>query len=252
MTSQATVQLIIVILFYLDDTINTNISIRLTGSSNSNEGRVEVFFNGEWGTVCDDFWGLTDDNVVCAQLGFARALSAPRFAHFGQGTGRIWMNSVECLGFENNLWDCSFDGWGSHNCRHSEDASVICEDSNAPPSTSLAVRIVGGNKEYEGRVEIYNENYNGWGTICSQNWDRNDADVVCRQLGYDGSLRIQSYGPGSGPVYLSNLQCIGNEHTLFDCSNDGWNMVAGSCLDHSLDAGVICNSKWHINHTVNN
>ena len=209
-----------------------------------------MFFNGEWGTVCGDSWGLTDANVVCTQLGFIRALATPRSTQFGEGSGRIWMDDVQCFGSESKLWDCSFNGWGQHNCFHYEDAAVICEDLTTAPDTPFAIRIVGGTRQYEGRVEIYNKNFNGWGTICNQNWDRNDADVVCRQLGYDGSLELQSYGPGTGPVHLTNVRCEGTEPTLVDCTNDGWNTVSGGCLDHSLDAGVVCNSKRCTNHDL--
>ena len=50
--------------------------IRLVdGNSSANDrGRVEVFFNGTWGTVCDDWWSLLDATVVCRQLGFSRAM----------------------------------------------------------------------------------------------------------------------------------------------------------------------------------
>ena len=76
------------------------ITTRLAGGSSYNEGRVEVNYNDEWGTVCDDGWDDTDAGVVCRQLGFGSSGTAIGSADFGQGSGSIWLDSVTCTGNE--------------------------------------------------------------------------------------------------------------------------------------------------------
>ena len=100
--------------------------MRLVGGSTSSEGRVELFYQGAWGTVCDDGWDLNDATVVCKQLGFSSASAAPHEAQYGQGTGDIILDNVSCSGTEERIFDCSHNGYRSHNCSHGEDASVVC------------------------------------------------------------------------------------------------------------------------------
>ena len=44
--------------------------IRLQGGIDSNQGRVEVYCNGEWGTICNNGFGSTDAQTICKQLGY--------------------------------------------------------------------------------------------------------------------------------------------------------------------------------------
>lgn len=112
----------------LDDTTVTSepFPIRLVDGTNSSEGRVEVFYNNTWGTVCDDSWNIDDANVVCRQLGYDSATAALSNAYFGQGTGPILLDDVTCFGSEYSLDECLKSDWYVHNCRHYEDAGVRC------------------------------------------------------------------------------------------------------------------------------
>ncbi|XP_022797968.1 antigen WC1.1-like [Stylophora pistillata] len=104
---------------------NEDAPIRLTGGG-ANYGRVEVYYNGTWGTVCDDHWTINEANVVCRQLGFSGASQAKCCAEYGQGSDPIWMDDVYCQGGEAKLSHCTFLGWKIENCRHTEDAGVAC------------------------------------------------------------------------------------------------------------------------------
>uniref|UniRef100_A0A8C9TKF8 Macrophage receptor with collagenous structure n=1 Tax=Scleropages formosus TaxID=113540 RepID=A0A8C9TKF8_SCLFO len=95
--------------------------VRIAGGGS--RGRVEVFHQGEWGTVCDDSFDVTDGGVICRMLGFQRATSV--FTSTA-GTGRIWLDDLKCTGQERSIFECPHRGLGVQDCSHSEDAGVAC------------------------------------------------------------------------------------------------------------------------------
>lgn len=186
------------------------------GGSNSLEGRVELCYDGVWGTVCDELWGSEEVAVTCRQLGYSGSgikmidifnqkphcycilYAGGRSATFGQGNGPILLTNVTCNGLEGALLECSNTRLHSQvpNCSHRQDAGVVCIASILLLTLDLSkatwihsvgcnegeVRLVGGTSRREGRVEICFSNE--WGTVCDRMWDTTDARVVCRQLGY--------------------------------------------------------------------
>ncbi|XP_046504580.1 macrophage scavenger receptor types I and II [Equus quagga] len=101
-------------------------TVRLVGGSGPHEGRVEVFHNGQWGTVCDDRWELRVGQVICRSLGYQNVQNVHKGAYFGQGTGPIWLNEVFCFGRESSIEECKIKQWGVRVCSHAEDAGVTC------------------------------------------------------------------------------------------------------------------------------
>ena len=110
-------------------------AVRLAGGSSEAEGRVEVYINGEWGTVCGFYsWDPLDGKVVCRQLGYKgvnHTYSGTSQHNFGQGTGLSWLRSLRCTGNEANLLQCPHRGIGS-GCHHYYDVGVVCTNGDLP------------------------------------------------------------------------------------------------------------------------
>lgn len=113
---------------------------------------------------------------------------------------------------------------------------TACTDGN--------ITLRDGVVSNEGRVEIC---FGGkWGTICDDRWGKEEAIVVCRQLGFmddiQNSLPVSQgfFGFGINPIHLDEVNCSGTEASLANCQNPG--VGTHNCLHHE-DAGVICISK---------
>ena len=106
-------------------TLLSAIPIRLADGHNFYSGRVEIYRNGVWGTVCDDNWTNTNAQVVCQQLGFGSSSASVDF-DVPAGTGPILMDDVNCISGQTNLLACSHNGFGNHDCGHTEDVGVTC------------------------------------------------------------------------------------------------------------------------------
>ncbi|XP_071835447.1 scavenger receptor cysteine-rich domain superfamily protein-like isoform X1 [Apostichopus japonicus] len=207
--------------------------VRLVNGQNPAEGRVEVYYQGEWGTVCDDGWDMSEANVVCRQLGFSSANTTHCCAFFGHGEGQIMLDDLGCRGDESDLGSCNHRGWSTHNCAHTEDASVTCNGK---------IRLVDGADPFEGRVELYQNN--GWGTICNLGWDMKDATVVCRLMGYPSANSTTAppvFGEGNGSVVVKDVACLGTEDDITDCPQTFNDTCNGMGTDPDVGAaGVRC------------
>ncbi|MEL6180397.1 MAG: kelch repeat-containing protein, partial [Myxococcota bacterium] len=100
--------------------------IRLVGGDDAFSGRLEVFANGQWGTVCDDSWGSVDSRVACTQYLGAPATGTFTNRNTAPSSTPIWLDNVTCTGNETRLLSCPNPGIGVHNCAHSEDVHLVC------------------------------------------------------------------------------------------------------------------------------
>lgn len=225
----------------LDDIgINCTEAVRLVNGSHSGEGRLEVFHNNTWGTVCDDNFRIHDARVVCRALGFDSLKDEPVVVGadvFGQGGGQVLLDDVMCTGSELRLDQCRHDGWGHSDCGHDEDVGIVC--THRP-----LVRLVNGTdrnstQPRSGRLEVYGAG--GWGSVCDNDFDVNDARVACSMLGFYSDdpavLGEAFFGEGVRVVLMSDVKCTGKETSIYDCPRKSHSQH--DCT-HGQDVGIVC------------
>ncbi|XP_072526522.1 neurotrypsin [Salminus brasiliensis] len=211
-------------------------SVRLQGGRSKLDGTVEVYLNGVWGTICSNDWDDKDATVVCRQLGQSYKARARVSSLVRMPVSIVHWRTVGCRGDEGDLLQCPRSVWNGGECANRQAAAVTCTPVEA--TVFVPVRLSGGASVYEGRVEVYHAGQ--WGTVCDDQWDDNDAEVVCRQLGLGGTARawVRAYfGSGVGRVLLDEVSCTGNELAIEQCPKSAWG--EHNC-DHTEDAGVSC------------
>ncbi|XP_030057673.1 lysyl oxidase homolog 2 [Microcaecilia unicolor] len=220
------------------------IYLRLSGEKRKhNEGRVEVYYNEEWGTVCDDDFSIHAAHVVCRELGYMEALSWFPSSKYGKGEGRIWLDNVNCNGKEETLAACTSNGWGISDCKHTEDVGVVCSGKRIPGfklDKSLINHIEQLNIQIEdirirpvlsahrkripvteGYVEVKDEG--SWKQICNIGWTPTDSRVVCGMFGFPNERKYNNrvYKMLSQRRKLKywpySVNCTGNEAHVSSC-----------------------------------
>ena len=137
--------------------------LRLRGGASHNEGRLEVYHNDEWGTVCDDFFGRIDAKVACKQMGYTGAETVLTDVAVALGR-RFWLDDVDCVGDEAKLTECFYNSnvrtsppWGIANCIPAEQVGVRCTASTSANSVEfnknhLTIQEEGGGSRYTVRL----------------------------------------------------------------------------------------------------
>ncbi|CAI5691383.1 unnamed protein product [Oreochromis niloticus] len=209
--------------------------VRLAGGTDRCAGRVEVWKNRQWGTVCDDDWDLNDAHVVCAQLGCGYALNVTGQAGlFPPGKGPIYLDDLNCTGKEENLWSCPATQEEDQDCGHKEDAGVVCSEMRG-------LRLTGGMDRCSGKLEVHRNG--SWWMVCDNCWDEHLASVVCSMLGCGD--KVEQYSRFNPPLTHNNgtlfyYNCKSRNHSLWECKE--YINHPFLCKD-SKASGVICNGS---------
>ncbi|XP_043860833.1 CD5 antigen-like [Dromiciops gliroides] len=188
--------------------------VRLVGGNGRCNGRVELWKNERWGTVCDDHWEIKTVDLVCQELQCGPAVEARAgrlYSPKAQKDQLIW--NLMCKGTEDTLAECEEDIVECDD--HDEDAGAICEE----PINLEDFRLVDGPHHCIGRVEV--KYADKWGTVCNEGWTLRDAKVLCRELGCGRAILTKGScnknQQGTGDIWPGRMECQGSEASLKDC-----------------------------------
>ncbi|KAL6460131.1 hypothetical protein MHYP_G00318900 [Metynnis hypsauchen] len=200
--------------------------VRLVGGSRCS-GRVEVLHGETWSTVCDADFDQQDAEVVCRELGCGLPVEVLGAAAFGRGEGQVWSEELQCRGNESQIYFCPTTSL-KHNCSHDSDVGLVC----------AGVRLVDGPHHCSGRVEVLHGET--WSTVCDADFDQQDAEVVCRELGCGLPVEVlgaAAFSRGEGQVWSEELQCRGNESQVHFCPKSS---SLNRYCSHDNDVGLVC------------
>ncbi|KAL6460189.1 hypothetical protein MHYP_G00319480 [Metynnis hypsauchen] len=201
--------------------------VKLVGGSCCS-GRVEVLHGETWSTVCDTGFDQQDAEVVCRELGCGLPVEVLGAAAFGRGEGQVWSEELQCRGNESEIFFCPTSSSLNHNCTHDSDVGLVCAGG---------VKLVGGSR-CSGRVEVLHGET--WSTVCDADFDQQDAEVVCRELGCGPPVEVlgaAAFGSGEGQVWSEELQCRGNESEISFCPTSS--SLNHNCT-HDSNVGLVC------------
>uniref|UniRef100_A0A8C4I5B3 Lysyl oxidase homolog n=1 Tax=Dicentrarchus labrax TaxID=13489 RepID=A0A8C4I5B3_DICLA len=240
---------------------NERLKVRLAGYPRKhNEGRVELFYKGEWGTICDDDFSISNANVLCRQLGFVSATGWTHSAKYGKGQGKIWLDNVLCNGGEKSIDSCKSRGWGNSDCTHDEDAGVVCKDERIPGFVDSNVQMLNSTIEVrlrpvvamakkrlpitEGVVEVKHKD--GWAQICDLGWTIKNTRVVCGMLGFPHEKKVNKnfyklyLERQKSYFHVHSVACTGTEVHLAACPLEFSKRNATSSCEGGMAAVVSC------------
>ncbi len=201
--------------------------MRLVGGANRNEGRVELFKDGTWGTVCNREFTYLEALQIAQELSRSAYTSRYYTSYFGPGSGDIKISNLTCEG--NTILDSILD------CPHVEGASDCTHNNDIGIRTNSGARVYYvAYSDMRGAVGVYRERT--WSRVCANDWDIRDAHAVCRELRYPGAIEATSTlrDSGSYAVGRGGYRCEGNELNIEDCEKGS---VPSSCTH---EAGVVC------------